>query len=150
MSIIVSQKRRYSAAPTRRGAIFFDRLFLSEDFEVGDARCFAGFGVDAFDTHLFEHPLVVDFLGGDDFESFHEAAVGVVAFDAEEGGGLFIDPDTDDSVLGGAARGWDFDLPSIARANGLGFQKTRIFPVEKTQSEILISNEPAADGVVEF
>ena len=57
-------------------------LFFPKDLEVGDASGFTGFGVDAFDAHLFEHPLTVDFLRGDHFEAFCEAAVEVVAFDA--------------------------------------------------------------------
>ena len=56
--------------------------FFSKNLEVGDAGGLAGLGVDAFDGHLFEHPLTIDFLGGDDFEAFYEAAVQVVSFDA--------------------------------------------------------------------
>ena len=120
-------------------------IFFPKNLEIGDAGGLAALGVDAFDAHLFEHPLTVDFLGRDDFEAFCEAAVEVVAFHTEECGGLFVDPHPDDAVLGGPARGRDFNLPGIARAHSLRIKKAEIFPIEKTQGEVFIGDEPTSD-----
>ena len=74
-------------------------LANSENLEISDAVCLARGGVDALDAHLFEHPLAVDFLGGDDFEALRELALAVVTLDAQERRRGFVDPHPHGAVL---------------------------------------------------
>ncbi len=124
-------------------------LANSENLEISDAVCLARGGVDALDAHLFEHPLAVDFLGGDDFEALRELALAVVTLDAQERRRGFVDPHANCAVLRRIDRRQNLDFPSIAGTDGLALEQFRVFPVEKFQRQILVGDQPAAQGVVQ-
>ena len=56
-------------------------------------------GLQFFDAHLFEKPAVVDLLGRDDFKTFRELGVPIVALDPHERAARLVDPQENIGIL---------------------------------------------------